>query len=81
MVDLIRVDAKKIDLKANNQILNGLKEYILSTTTVYDEKLTSPNLVIPFDYNIFILVVDYAYMVCPTPFIVNISKYRGTSVY
>ena len=42
MVDLIRVDAKKIDLQANNQILNGLKAYILSTTTVYDKKIDQP---------------------------------------
>ena len=45
------------------------------------KKLTSPNLIIPFDYNLFILVVDYAYMICPTTFTVKISKSRGTSVY
>ena len=45
------------------------------------KKLTSPNLIIPLNYNLFILLVDYAYMVCATTFIVKISKYRGTSVY
>ena len=34
MVDLVRVDAKKIDLEASNQILYGLKAYLVSTTTV-----------------------------------------------
>ena len=45
------------------------------------KKLTSPNLIIPFDYNLLILVVDYAYMVCPTTFILKISKFWGTSDY
>ena len=45
------------------------------------KKLTSPNLIIPFDYNIFILVVDYAYMVCPTTFIYSKIFEMGTSVY
>ena len=36
---------------------------------------------LPFDYNIFILVVDYAYMVFPTTFLVKKSKFMGTSVY
>ena len=34
MVDLVRVDAKKIDLEASNQILYGLKAYLVCTTTV-----------------------------------------------
>jgi len=34
MVDLIRVDAKKINLEVSNQILYGLKAYIVITTTV-----------------------------------------------
>ena len=42
--------------------------------------LTSPNFIIPFDYNLLILVVEHAYMVCPTTFIAKTSKFRGTSV-
>ena len=79
MVDLVRVDAKKIDLEASNQILYGLKAYLVILYKT--KKLTSPNLIISFDYNLLILVVAYAYMVCPTTFTVKISKSRGTSVY
>ena len=39
------------------------------------------NMTFPFDYNLLILLVDEEYMVCPTTFIVKISKIRGTSVY
>ena len=52
MVDLVRVNAKEIDLKVSNQ----------------------PNRIITFDYNLLILVVEHAYMVCPTTFIVKILK-------
>jgi len=45
------------------------------------EKLTSPNLTFPFDYNLLILPVDEEFKVCPTTFIVKILKSRGTSVY
>ena len=42
MVDMVRVDTKKIDLEASNQILYGLKAYIVSTTTVLDKKIDQP---------------------------------------
>jgi len=45
------------------------------------EKLASPNLTFPFDYNLLILPVDEEFKVCPTTFIVKILKSRGTSAY
>ena len=42
MVDLVRVDTKKIDLEASIQILYGLKAYLVSTTTVQDENIDQP---------------------------------------
>ena len=44
------------------------------------KKLTSPNMRIPFDYNLLNLLVEKDYMVCPTTFIAKMSKFRGTSV-
>ena len=49
MVDFVRVDAKKIDLEASNQILYGLKVYLLRTTTVqwcmsFTEKMVVANI-------------------------------------
>ena len=41
--------------------------------------LTSPNLIIPFDY-LLILAVEHADIVCPTTFIAKGLKFRGTSV-
>ena len=71
MVDLVRVNAKKIDLKATNQLLFGL----LGVRLQYKPRdLTSPNLMIPFNYILLIFVVEHAYMVCPTTFIVKILK-------
>ena len=45
------------------------------------EKLASPNLTFPFDYNLLILPVVEEFKVFPTTFIVKILKPRGTSVY
>ena len=45
------------------------------------EKLTSPNLTFPFDYNLLILPVDEEFKVCPTTFTVKILKSKGTSGY
>ena len=42
MVDLIRVDDKKINLEVSNQILYRLKAYIVRTTTVEDERIDHP---------------------------------------
>ena len=36
---------------------------------------------LPFDYNLFILVVEHAYIVCPCTYIVIFWKMKGTSVY
>ena len=36
---------------------------------------------LPFDYNLFFLVVEHAYMVCPDTYIVLFWKIKGTSVY
>ena len=81
MVDLVWVNAKKIDLEVINQIQFGLLIFFGGTTTVQDKKMISPNLIIPFTYNLLILVLDNAYMVCPTTSIAKFSKFRGTSVY
>ena len=75
MVDLVRVNAKKIDLKATNQLLFGFFLDLLGVRLQYKPRhLTSPNLMIQFDYNLLILEVEHAYMVCPTTFIVKILK-------
>ena len=75
MVGLVRDNAKKIDLKATNQLLFGFFLDLLGVRLQYKPRhLTSPNLMIPFDYNLLILVVEHAYMVCPTTFIVKILK-------
>ena len=42
MVDLVRVDAMKIDLDASDQILYWLKAYLVSTTKVREEKIDQP---------------------------------------
>ena len=34
-----------------------------------------------FDYNLLVLLLEHAYMVFPTTFIVKKSKFMGTSVY
>ena len=44
-------------------------------------KITSPNMILLFDYNFLVLIVDEEFMVCPTTFIVKILKFRGTSGY
>ena len=44
-------------------------------------KITSPNLVLLFDYNFLVLIVDEEFMVCPTTFIMKNLKFRGTSGY
>ena len=44
-------------------------------------KITSSNLILLFDYNFLVLLVDEEFMVCPTTFIMNILKFRGTSGY
>ena len=44
-------------------------------------KITSPNLILLFDYNFLVLLVDEEFMVCPTTFIMKILKFRGTSSY
>ena len=44
-------------------------------------KITSPNLILLFDYNFLVLLVDEDFMVCPTTFIMKILKFRGTSGY
>ena len=44
-------------------------------------KITSPNLILLFDYNFLVLLVDEEFMVCPTTFIMKILKFRGTSGY
>ena len=68
MVDLVRVDAMKIDLEASNQIMYGLKAPLVDTITVWDEKIYQAL----FDNSIWpwplILVVDYANMSCRTTF-------------
>ena len=56
-------------------------QYGLSIPQYKIEKLTSPNLTFPFDYNLLILPLDEEFKVCPTTFIVKILKPRGTSVY
>ena len=38
-------------------------------------------MLLPFDYNLLILVIEHAYMVCPGTFIVLFWKLKGTSVY
>ena len=56
--------------------------FLRGTSTQYKiEKLTRPNMTFPFDYNLLILLADDESKVCPTTFIVKISKFRGTSVY
>ena len=40
-----------------------------------------PKMLLPFDYNLLILVIEHAYMVCPGTFIVLFWKLKGTSVY
>ena len=40
-----------------------------------------PKMLLPFDYNLSILVIEHAYMVCPGTFIVLFWKLKGTSVY
>ena len=74
MVDLVWVNAKKIDLKASNQLQFGLLRFMGIRLQYKPRDLTSPNLMIPFDYNLLILVVEHAYMVCPTTFKVKILK-------
>ena len=76
MVELVWANTKKIDFEVINQIQFGLLTFFGGTTAVQDKNLTSPNLIIPFVYNLLILVVEKAYMVCPTTSIAKILKFR-----
>ena len=67
--------ARKIHLKVGKtsfslHFFNSLGVRLQYKTT----DLTSPNLIIPFDYNLLFLVVDHANIVCPTTFMVKFFK-------
>ena len=81
MVNLVWVNAKKTDLKASNQPRFGHLHFFRVKLQYKTKKLISPNLIIPFCYNLLILVVEHTYIVCPTTFIAISLKFRGTSVY
>ena len=83
MVNLVWVNAKKTDLKASNQPgFEHLHSLGVKLQLQYKtKKLISPDLIIPFCYNLLILVVGHTYMVCPTTFIAISLKFKGTSVY
>ena len=74
MVNLVMVDPNEIDLETSNQILVGLLTFLGVPLQYKTKTLTSPNFIIPFDCNLLILVVEHAYMICPTTFIVKIIK-------
>ena len=80
MVNLVWVNAKKTDLKASNQPRFGHLHFFRVKLQYKTKKLISPNLIIPFCYNLLILVVEHTYIVCPTTFIAISLKFRGTSV-
>ena len=80
MVNLVWVNAKKTDLKASNQPRFGHLHFLGVKLQYKAKKLISPNLIIPFCYNLLILVVEHTYLVCPTTFIAISLKFRGTSV-
>ena len=42
MVDLVRVNAKKIDLKASNQLQFGLLRFMGDKITVYTKRFDQP---------------------------------------
>ena len=74
MADLVRVNAKKIDLKTSNQFQFEVLRFMGVRLQYKPRALTSPNLMVPFDYNLILLVVKHAYIVCPTIFIVKILR-------
>ena len=80
MVNLVWVNAEKTELKASNQPRFGHLHYFRVKLQYETTKLISPNLIIPFYYNLLILVVEHTYIVCPTTFIAISLKFRGTSV-
>ena len=57
MVNLVMVDPNKIDLETSNQILVGLLTFLGVPLQYKTKTLTSPNSIIPFVYNLFILAV------------------------
>ena len=80
MADLVWANAKNIDFKASNRLRYGLLHFLGLKLQYKTNKLARPNLIILFDYNSFFLVVEHAYIVCPTTSIAKMSKFRGTSV-
>ena len=80
MVDLVRVNAKKIDLKACNQVLFGLLRFMGGKITVETKRFDNPpNLMIPFDYNLLILVVEHAFSLSNQSYY-KIFEIQGTTV-
>ena len=80
MVNLVWVNAKKTDLNASNQPRFGHLHFFRVKLQYKTKKLISPNLIIPFYYNLLILVVENAYIVCPTTFIAKNLRFWETSV-
>ena len=72
---------KKLISKIINHLRIAFKVWGWRVLQYKTEKLTSPIMTIPFDYNLIFLLVEHAYVVCPTTFMMKISRFRGTSVY
>ena len=69
---------RKLISKAVTRFCMDLKDVLSIPSQFETKKLNRPNFIIPFDYNLLILVEVCAYIICPTTYIVKFLKFYGT---